>query len=251
MKIFSIIQARLGSTRLPEKILLEIAPGKTILECMLNRVRQSQLIERIIVATTINPADKKLIKFLEKIGQEYFIGSEEDVLDRYYQAAKAFRAEPGDIIVRLTSDCPLIDSAVIDKTIKFYIDGNFDYAANGLEPYTYPDGMDTEVFSFAALEKAWKEADKPSHREHVTFYFWKNPDKFKIGRLVNTEKDQANYRLTIDYPEDYELLKAVYGGLSGRNPDFSMGEIVEFLEHNPMIKKLNIKFARNASWQGA
>jgi spore coat polysaccharide biosynthesis protein SpsF (cytidylyltransferase family) len=251
MKTFFIIQARLKSTRLPEKVLLEIAPGKTILECMLERVEKSRLTNKIIVATTTNPADEKLINFLKKINQDYFVGSENNVLDRYYQTAKAFGAKPDDIIVRLTSDCPLIDPEVVDKTIQFYIDGGFDYAANGLEPYTYPDGMDTEVFSFARLEQAWQEATKEAHREHVTFYFWKNPDKFKIGRLVNLKKEQGKYRLTIDYPEDYELLKAVYAGLHDRNHGFGMEEIVKFLEKNPNINSLNKKFSRNASWQNA
>jgi spore coat polysaccharide biosynthesis protein SpsF len=251
MKIIAIIQARLKSTRLPEKVLLEIAPGKTILECMLERVKKSKLINKVIVATTNNPADEKLIDFLKKIKQDYFVGDENDVLDRYYQAAKTFGARQDDIIVRLTSDCPLIDPVIIDKTVQFYIDGNFDYAANGLEPYTYPDGMDTEVFSYAMLKKAWQEATKQAHREHVTFYFWKNPDIFKIGRLINPQKKQGAYRLTIDYPEDYELLKAVYAGLYNKNSGFTMEEIVEFLEQNPAVSALNAKFARNASWQNA
>ncbi|TSC69638.1 MAG: acylneuraminate cytidylyltransferase [Parcubacteria group bacterium Gr01-1014_56] len=251
MATIAIIQARMSSTRLPGKILLDIAPGKTILALMLERVAASKEIDKTVIATTTNPKDQVLVEYLEKTGQPYFVGSEEDVLDRYYQAAKAHGAKAGDIIVRMTSDCPIIDPKVIDETIRFYKSGDFDYASNNLEPYTYPDGMDTEVFSFNTLEKTWKEATIPAHREHVTFYMWKNPSIFKIGQYINPTKDKAGYRLTIDYKEDFELLQAVYTALYPKNNLFTMKEITDFLDANPAIKNLNTEVVRNASWKAA
>ncbi len=251
MSTFAIIQARLGSTRLPGKVLLDIEPGKSVLLCMIERVAGSEEIDKIIIATTTNPKDKEISDYLEKIGQPCFVGSENDVLDRYYQAAKAFGAKSGDIIVRMTSDCPIIDPKVIDETIRHFKCGDFDYSSNNLEPYTYPDGMDTEVFSFDALEKAWKEATSEPHREHVTFYFWKNPEVFKIGQYINPNKNQSGYRLTLDYPGDYELLKSVYQNLYPKDSMFTLRDILEFLDANPEIKKLNTEVERNASWKAA
>lgn len=250
-KVIAIIQARLASTRLPRKVLRELLPGRTALECMLERVNKSRLIREVIVATTTNPGDEELIQYLKKIKQPYFIGNENDVLDRYYQAAKSAGLSGDDVVVRLTSDCPVVDPAVIDEVVRYYLDNDFDYAANGLEPYTYPDGMDTEVFSFAQLTRAWKEATKQSHREHVTFYFWKNPQLFKLGYYKNKNENEGGYRLTLDHPEDYELLCNVYAALYPKNPGFTMRDIIDFLEQHPEVKNLNAKFARNASWKSA
>src|SRR3989344_3454030 len=236
--IIAIIQARMSSTRLPGKVLMDLAPGVSVLEFMLERISRSKEITKTVVATTENPNDKALIERLEKMDQPYFVGSEDDVLDRYYQAAKKFGAKSGDIIVRITSDCPVIDPEIIDKTIRFYKEGNFDYATNNREPYVYPDGMDTEVCSFDALERAWKEATKPSHREHVTFHFWQHQKEFKIGQYGNEKPNQGDYRLTLDYPSDYELLKRAGEHFSPRR-DFTMQEIIDFLDANPEIKALN------------
>ncbi len=251
MSTIAIIQARMSSTRLPGKVLLEIAPGKTVLECMLERVAASKEIEKTIIATTTNPKDQVLVDFMEKIGKPYFVGDENDVLDRYYQAAKAHGAKSGDVIVRMTSDCPIIDPKVVDETIQYFKAGDFDYASNNLEPYTYADGMDTEVFTFDALEKAWKEATSPAHREHVTFYFWKNPEIFKIGQYKNPNGDQAGYRLTLDYPQDLELLQKVVQALYPKNVLFTMQDILSFLDERPEIKKINTETERNASWKTA
>ena len=251
MATIAIIQARMSSTRLPGKILFEIAPEKTILSCMLERVAASKEIDKTIIATTTNPKDHVLVDYLEKAGQPYYVGNENDVLDRYYQAALVHGAKQGDIIVRMTSDCPIIDPKVIDETIQFFKSGDFDYASNNLEPYTYADGMDTEVFSFNTLEKTWKEATIPAHREHVTFYMWKNPNIFKIGQYKNHKPNQAGYRLTIDYSVDYELLKEVYKNLYPKDPLFSNDMIVEFLNQHPEVKNLNSETERNKSWKAA
>lgn len=248
IKIFAIIQARMASTRLPGKILMELLPGKNVLECMLERVSRSKFINKIVVATTNNPKDKKLVDFLKSIRQEYFVGSENDVLDRYYHAAKKNVSSEKDILVRLTSDCPVIDPEIIDAVIESYFDNNCDFASNTLFPYTFPDGMDTEVVSFKNLEKAWREAVLPSHREHVTFYFWQNPKLFRIF-YYKSPKDRSSYRLTLDYPEDYQLLKNIYQNLYGAKKDFNLEDIIKYLDANPKIKNLNATIARNAGWR--
>jgi spore coat polysaccharide biosynthesis protein SpsF len=247
MKI-AIVQARLQSTRLPRKILLPLAGEKTALECMLARVRRSERIDEVVVAASDTPADRELHAFLDSIGQPYVAGSEDDVLDRYYTAAKA-SCGPGDTIVRLTSDCPVLDARVIDRVIRFYEDGKYDFASNSLEPCSWPDGMDTEVFSFDVLERAAREATLPSHREHVTFYMWQNPDLFRIGYLKN-ETDQSSYRLTLDYPGDYEVLKRIYEHFSPRM-DFTLAELVQYLDAHPEVRRLNDEAVRNAGWQSA
>lgn len=248
MKIIAIIQARLGSTRLPNKVLKELLPGESVLNCMLYRVKKSKLINYIIVATTKNQKDRKLVSYLEKIGQKYFVGKEDDVLDRYYQAARAEGAQSSDIIVRLTADCPVIDPKIIDTVIGRYLDGGYDFVSNSLEPYSYPDGMDVEVFSFKNLKRARREAVLPSHREHVTFYFWQNQNIFKINYVKN-DKNLSDYRLTLDYQEDYLLLKKIYEHF--KNYDFTMQEIIDYLDINPKIKDINSSAKRNAGWQSA
>lgn len=248
MRIITIIQARLASTRLPNKILKKLKPGKSALECMIKRVSGSSLVTDIIVATTENPIDQKLISYLKKIGQKYFVGKEDDVLDRYYQAARAVGAQSSDIIVRLTSDCPVIDPRVIDTVINRYLKGGYDFVTDSLEPYSYPDGMDVEVFSFKNLKKAWREAVLPSHREHVTFYFWQNPKLFKIYYVKNN-KNLSGYRLTLDYKEDYLLLKKIYGHFN--DYDFAMQDILDYLDANPDIRNINSEAKRNAGWQSA
>lgn len=251
MSTFAIIQARMSSTRLPGKVLMDIAPGKTILACMLERVAASKEIDKTVIATTVNPKDQVLVEYLQKINQPYFVGSEDDVLDRYYQAALSHGAKAGDVIVRMTSDCPLVDPKVADATIRHFKQGDFDYASNNLEPYTYADGMDTEVFSFDTLERTWKEAVQPAHREHVTFYMWKNPGLFKIGQYENPVKGKAGYRLTVDYPEDLEVLSRVYAQLYPGDQLFSMEAILEYLDAHPEVKKINTEVERNASWKAA
>ncbi len=250
MSTIAIIQARMSSTRLPGKILKELVPGTTALEYMLTRISYATLLDKIIIATTENSSDVVIVEKVKGIGQSYFVGSENDVLDRYYKAALDTGAKKGDVVVRLTSDCPLHDPAVIDEVIKFFKSGDYDYAGNALEPYMYPDGMDTEVFTFDALERAWKEATMPSHREHVTFYFWKNPGLFKLGHYENQKKGQADYRLSLDYPSDYELIRKVAEHFAP-SIDFTMDDILAFLDANPEIKNLNASVSRNAAHKTA
>ncbi len=246
MVISAIIQARMGSTRLPGKVLKEVL-GKPILWHLINRIKKAKLINEIIIATTKNEIDRPILKFAEENGIKNYAGSEEDVLDRYYQTAKKFNADP---IVRITADCPLIDPEIIDSVVRYYLDKEYDYVANTLEPTTFPDGMDVEVFSFKNLEKIWKEATLPSQREHVTFYFWQNPEIFSVGRY-NLDEDLSQYRLTLDYPEDLTLITIIFKELYSRNDQFDLYDIIKFLRNNPELPKINSHIGRNTGWQKA
>ena len=176
-------------------------------------------------------------------------GSLNDVLDRYYQAAKITNAS---VVVRLTADCPIIDPAVIDSIIGVYKNGTYDYVANTAPPegITYPEGMDVEVFSMSALENAWNYATKPSEREHVTFYFWKNIDKFKCFRADLTY-NRSNYRLTVDYFEDFLLVSKILEALYSKDKLFSMNDILEFLDQNPDIFQINNKIESFSGWEAS
>lgn len=232
MKIVAIVQARMGSSRLPHKVLKDLA-GATVLERVLNRLGRSRLIQETLVATTTEPADNAIVEHCERIGQEVFRGSEQDVLDRYYQAAKSTKA---DMVVRITSDCPLIDPEVTDATIRAFLDQRSDYTSNILVR-TYPRGLDTEVMTVQALERAWREGTKPYEREHVTPYIYENPGKFKLHGIEN-DADCSQHRWTVDTPEDLQLLRAVYAQFGGRD-DFGWREVLELVEADPSLANIN------------
>ncbi len=233
MKIVCIVQARVGSTRLPGKVLKTIC-GKTVLAHDISRLRKVKNIDEIIVATTILEKDDAIVKECEKVKVRYFRGSEEDVLSRYYYAAKEAGA---DVIVRITSDCPLIDIEVTEKTIEFYLNNSYEYVSNTYER-SFPRGFDTEVFSFKLLEKAFKEAKEEIYREHVTTYFWKNPEIFSIGCYKN-DVDYSNYRLTLDTKEDFELIKIIYNKLYYKNKYFGFKDILKLFENNHELYSIN------------
>ena len=232
MKTVVILQARIGSTRLPGKVLLDLE-GRPMLAHVVERIRRSRSVQQVVVATTTSKSDDVLEQFCRTHNIECFRGSEPDVLDRYYQTAKAFAA---DIVVRITSDCPLIDPEVIDRVTGIFQQGGFDYVSNTIET-TYPDGLDTEVFSFAALERAWLEATKISEREHVTPYL-RSSGKFRVR---NVENDQgaslAELRWTVDEAPDLEFVRAIYKNLKSR-PAFGMRDILKLLEEKPELQKL-------------
>lgn len=234
-----IIQARVNSTRLPAKVLKKVL-GKTLLEFELERVKRASTVDSIIVATTDNQTDEVIEKLVSSLGFKVFRGSEIDVLDRYYEAAEFSGIKT---IVRITGDCPLIDPGVIDDVVNFYKNGDFDYVTNGINS-NFPDGMDVEVFSFEALRKAWEEAKLPSEREHVTAYIWKNPSLFKLGTFKGN-KNYSAYRLTVDEPKDFSLVSQVISQLYPENPDFSLEDIISYLEKNPEGAAVNSQFARN------
>ncbi|GMU96837.1 cytidylyltransferase domain-containing protein [Ignavibacterium album] len=241
MNIVTVIQARTGSSRLPNKVLLPLS-GKSLLERMVERVKWSELAGKIVVATTEEESDNIIEKICKKNNLLLYRGNTQDLLDRHYQAAKLFNAEA---VVKIPSDCPLIDFRIIDKVISYFIENSdkYDFVSN-LHPATYPDGNDVEIMHFDVLEYAWKNANRKLEREHTTPYIWENPDKFRIG---NVEWETGlNYsmthRFTIDYPEDYEFIKLVYDELYFKNPRFGLIDILDLLESKPELKTINEKY---------
>jgi spore coat polysaccharide biosynthesis protein SpsF len=241
MKILAIIQARVGSTRLPKKVLLPLGK-KTVLENVYDRVSAAKLVNHVLIATTTNSSDDEIINLCQKKGMDFFRGSEEDLLDRYYQAAKEKSAEH---IVRITADCPLVDPRLIDKVIKKHLEENNDYTATAFTGNeTFPDGEDVDIFTFASLKEAWEKAKLPYQREHATQYFVKNADDFKISN-ISYKKDLSDKRWTLDEPNDYLFLKSIYKALEKPDYVFGMEDILEFLGKNPEIEKINDHIARN------
>jgi len=228
-----IIQARTGSKRLPKKVIKKIEK-RTVLEHVIERVKKVENCSNIILATTDKKEDDILEKIGKKLGINVFRGSENDVLDRYYKAAKLFNIDP---IVRITADCPLTDPKIIEKVIKFYVQGDYDYVSN-VRPVSYPDGYDVEVFSFKTLEKTWNEAKLDFDREHVVDYIWNNPQLFKMGNVSNN-KDISSIRLTLDKKEDMTLIIKIYKELYSKNHFFGLQETLQLLEKKPELIKIN------------
>jgi spore coat polysaccharide biosynthesis protein SpsF (cytidylyltransferase family) len=242
--IIAILQARMGSTRLPGKSMKEVE-GKPLLWHVIQRLKKSRRIEKIVVATTEKKDDEVIVELAKREGAGFFQGSEGDVLDRYYHAAKKYRA---DIIVRVTADCPLLDPQATDRVIEKFLEGGFDYVSN-TDPPTYPDGLDTEVFSFAALERAWTEAKLLSEREHVTPYMRKNQVIFRQANVMNSE-DLSKMRWTVDERADLEFTRRVYLllGEKGRRHDFTMEDVLKILKDNPDLHGINAGFERNEGY---
>jgi spore coat polysaccharide biosynthesis protein SpsF (cytidylyltransferase family) len=245
MKILAITQARIGSTRLPEKVLKTIQ-GETLLEIHLKRILKSKLITKLKVATTIEPDSDKIVAISMKLGVEVHKGSVNNVLERFYETAVI---EKPDWIVRLTSDCPLVDPDEIDKVIQHAVVNDLDYVSNTLTP-TFPDGIDVEVFKYTALQKAFTEATLPSEFEHVTPYIWKN-STFRGGSLftsgcVMNDKDFSNIRLTVDTLEDFLVIHKLVESLGTERPWL---EYVKVLQEHPEIGKINSLFTRNEGYE--
>ena len=239
-----IIQARTGSTRLPGKIMK--AEGKTMLEHMIERVSKSKKLDKIVIATTTKKTDDVIVSLAKKLKIDYFRGSEDDVLDRYYNASKAFNA---DVVVRLCSDSPLLDGRIIDNVVEEYLSGDYDFVGNlSPSPRTFPDGLSVEVFSSELLNVAQKNAKKPSEREHVTFYMWMHPKKFKIHR-VDHKTDLSKYRFNLDYSEDYTFLTKIFENFYSKNNYFALDDVIEWLETNPEIFKINNMIRPNQGWE--
>ena len=244
MKILAITQARYGSTRLPAKILKEVN-GVTLLETHLRRILQSKLIDKLMVATTNEEGAHYIVDIAKKVGVGYYQGSVNDVLDRFYQTAKP---ENPNYVVRLTSDCPLIDPAVIDATIQKALDTDVDYCTN-VYPPMFPDGMDCEVMKFSALEIAWKEATLKSDREHVTEFIGKNSpaeggDRFTYANNDGKE-DNSDLRITVDTPEDFEVVKILLEKLGDKA---TCEEYVKYLRAHKEITDINNMYERNEGY---
>ncbi len=234
-KTACIVQARHSSTRLPGKVLMEVN-GKPLLEHLVARLRRTKSIDEIVIATTVNPDCRPITELAEKCGVTWFAGSEEDVLERYLGAARKVNA---DNIIRITSDCPLIDPATIDRVVDCYLSGNADYVSNTIER-TYPRGLDTEVFSRDALERAERMAAEGPYREHVTLYMYRHPEHFTLLNVnAKPPLDRPDLRLTVDTPEDFRLIREIYTLLYRPGVIIDMRDVIRLLDERPDLADIN------------
>jgi len=234
MKYLAIIQARCGSTRLPNKVLKDIY-GKSQIIRVVDRVKQSKYVDKIVVATSIEENNLPLIKVCVEHNVQVFAGSENDVLDRFYQTAKLFKPE---YVIRITADCPVYDAPSLDKAIEQM--GNADYIS---DMGNAPDGMDIEVFKFSSLKDAWQNAKLQSEREHVTTYIKAHPEKYSLVKF-NDNADYSNLRLTVDTKEDYELILRIYEHFKDKE-FFWLKDIVKLINNNPELLDINNMYERN------
>ena len=239
MKYIVMIQARCGSSRLPSKVLKDLS-GKPELQWVVERVQRSKRIDEVMVLTSIEKNNLPLVRLCTEMGIRTFIGSEEDVLDRYYQAAKLLQPE---YVIRVTADCPLFDWRYLDLAVE-QMNPDTDYMAELTE--SFPDGLDIEILKFSALKKAWKEARFSSEREHVTLYIRNHPELFAIQNLECPIAGIGEKRWTLDEAEDYELISRIYQHfLSKGKEDFITEDILAYLKEHPELETVNQKYARN------
>lgn len=237
MNFLAMIQARCGSTRLPGKVLKDLQ-GKTALERVIDRVSKAKLVDEVMVVTSLNIEDLPIVKLVSSLGSRVFAGSSLDVLDRYYQAAKLLEPK---YIIRITADCPVFDHQVLDMAIESLKPGT-EYL--GMLSETFPDGLDLEIIAFSALKTAWKSARLASEREHVTMYIKNNREQFQIQDFICPLGNLHDQRWTIDEPEDYQFIKALYDHFAPQW-DFSMEEIFLYLKEHPEIREINRGLVRN------
>lgn len=250
-KVVAIIQGRMSSSRLPGKILADIA-GQPMLSRVYVRTSRAKTLDEVIFATTTDASDDPVVEYCDFSGIPFTRGSLYDVLDRYYQAAKEARA---DVVVRITADCPVIDSGLIDNVVDTLLEGDYDFVCNRLPPpwtRTYPIGLDVEACTFKVLARAWKEAKEPQHREHAMPYFYEGVELTTVNRQLQTglsprgyniallhhTTDFGDYRWTVDTPEDLEFIREVYARFGGRD-DFSWKEVLDLVHENPELMKIN------------
>lgn len=235
LKTVIIVQARMTSTRLPGKVLLEVA-GKPLLEYQIERLRRARLADQIVVATTVNAADEPIVALCQRLSVPVWRGSEHDVLARYHDAAAAHHA---DVVVRVTSDCPVIDPQVLDATIGYYLNrrGQLDYVSNSLAR-SFPRGLDAEVFAFKSLAEAFAEAVDEEEREHVTPFLYRRPQRYRLANVACRE-DLSGHRWTVDTPEDFALISHLIGALHPVLPRFGLWDMVAWLKGRPAISALN------------
>jgi spore coat polysaccharide biosynthesis protein SpsF len=255
-KVAAIIQARMGSSRLPGKVMKDLA-GQPMLARVYTRTSRSARVDQTLVATTIETADNPIAEYCDFSGIPFYRGSEFDVLDRYYKAALQAKA---DIVVRITADCPVIDPTLIDDVVNILIgtgerDSGFDFAANRLPPprhRTYPIGLDVEACTFRVLKEAWREGQEPQHREHAMPYFYEGVEFADVSRtletgvsqrgykvaLLNHTTDFGDYRWTVDTPEDLEFMRQIYSRFNGRD-DFSWKDVLDLVHNEPGLMEIN------------
>jgi spore coat polysaccharide biosynthesis protein SpsF len=239
IKVAAIIQARRGSTRLPDKVFLELS-NKPLLEHVVNRLKKSDLLQEIIIATTDLPDDNLIQTWANSNNISVFRGSENNVLERYYEAAKKYQI---DVIVRITADDPFKDYRLVDEAVRVLIDNKLDFVCNN-NPVSFPEGLDVEVLTFNALEVSYNNVISDFDKEHVTQYIHKNKDKFNIANIQN-EKDLSFHRWTLDTIEDYQFAQKIYSELYKEGYEFLREEVLELLEKSPLILELNNKVNRS------
>ncbi|WP_405759776.1 cytidylyltransferase domain-containing protein [Anaerovibrio slackiae] len=243
MKYLVLIQARCGSSRLPNKVLTKIA-GKTDLQWVLERVRRSKKIDEVMVITSIEKNNLPLIKLCTELDTRVFVGSEDDVLDRYYQAARLLNPE---YVIRITADCPLFDWNYLDLAIE-QLKPETDYLAEMTE--SFPDGLDIEIMKFSVLQEAWQKAKMASEREHVTLYIRNHADEYQIQNFECPIHGIGNKRWTLDESADLELIETIYEHFRGRGKeDFVTADILQFLQENPQLENINSMIGRNEGLQ--
>lgn len=240
MKTIALIQARMTSSRLPGKVLQDVN-GKPMLLRVVSRTQQAKTINLVAVITSTHESDDAIERCCIENSVPFFRGNLDDVLDRYYQAARHFQA---DNVVRITADCPLLDPTIVDKVVNAFNGGTYDYVSNTIE-CTYPDGLDTEVFRFAVLEKVWREACLKSEREHVTAHIYNHPEIFRLCGAKHTENLSA-LRWTVDTPSDLEFVRAVYAGFT--DDRFGMEDVLRFIKEHPEAGVLNAGQVRNEGY---
>ncbi len=234
-KVVAVIQARMGSTRLPGKTLIDVA-GKPMLRHVVERLSRAERIDEVVVATSTHPNDKVILALCEQLSIRGVAGSEEDVLERYAQAAQAAQA---DVVARVTADCPLIDPELSDQVVERYTHEEADYAANCITT-PLPRGFETEVFSAKRLAEVAAIAEKPYEREHVTPYFYRHPERFRLAFLdTEAEFAHADLRLVVDTPEDLELIRAIFARLGQESNSFSIRDVMSLLDREPELRDIN------------
>ena len=244
MKVVAIIQARMGSTRLPGKVLMDLG-GVTLLGRVVRRLQHAAAINECVVATTTALADEAIVDECRRLKVPTFRGSEHDVLDRYLQAARRFGS---DVVVRITSDCPLIDPEVVDDVVRALLEQRADFACNVLTR-RYPRGLDAEAFTIEALEKAWRSSDQPHQREHVTPLFYEKPEMFHLAS-VHEKHDLSRYRWTLDTPDDLRLIREIYSHFDNRD-HFGWREVLALMERLPELPAINAHIVQKRARHGA
>lgn len=229
----------MGSTRLPGKVLKPIL-GEPMLARQIERIRRAATIDRLVVATSTDRSDDPVAALCVKLGVDCFRGSLADVLDRFCKAAERYRPEQ---VVRLTGDCPLADPGVIDAVVRFHLTGGYDYSSNTIYP-TFPDGLDVEIFRYACLSEAGREATSPFEREHVTPFLHRQPARYQLGDF-RYSSDLSALRWTVDNPQDFELVCRIYATLYPSNPNFALDDVLALFENNPDLAKINAGYWRN------
>jgi len=240
MTIGCIIQARMGSTRLPGKVLMEVIEGKPVLYYVINQLKYCKSFEKLIVATSILPEDDKIVQFCVDNDVNYFRGDSKNVLDRHYRCAEKFSLST---VIRMPSDKPLLDPEVVDKVVKIFNKNSYDYVTNFL-PQTFPSGTDVEVLSFDSLKKSWEKAILPSEKEHVTNYIYNHRDDFRIFNVVNSE-NLSNFRWAVDRIEDLRLVREIVSKIR-KNP-ILIKDILELFKNEPNLIEINKQVDGNES----